>query len=369
MLLDSGDDTALAEHVRAERVRFVFIQSAIPILFSPLAATLLSAALWPSVGHLRLLVWTLGLVVIAAGRVALIRTYPAATPSVAAVKRWELTFVISILVVDLWWGGGALTLLGSSQGDRALVFCFLMLMAGGHSASYAAHPATVLLGVLALVLPITALFAVQADRFHAALAVAAVMFLAALARSIRTLEFFFGRAHRLAHDVEKLARTDFLTSLNNRRAFMDLGERALQLAHRHHRPLALVMLDIDHFKSINDSRGHGAGDVVIRAVADLIRTHHRATDVPGRLGGEEFALLLPETPLSEAALVGEGLRERVGAHTVTHDGHEIRFTTSVGVADLRAGEALDQLIARADAALYEAKRGGRDRVVVTAAAT
>src|SRR4051812_10180848 len=156
MTLDADDETALAEHVRAERVRFVFIQSAIPILFSPLAATLLSAALWHVVDHVRLLVWTIGVAAIAVGRVALIRTYPAETPTVAVVKRWEMTFIASILLVDLWWGIGALFLLvPDAQGERALVFCFLMLMAGGHSASYAAHPATVLLGVLALVVPIT----------------------------------------------------------------------------------------------------------------------------------------------------------------------------------------------------------------------
>ncbi len=368
MTLDADDETVLAEHVRAERVRFVFIQSALPILFSPLAATLLSAALWHAVAHVRLLVWTIGLAVIAVARVALIRTYPAQTPSVAAVKRWEKTFVASILLVDLWWGFGALFLLvPDAQGERALVFCFLMLMAGGHSASYAAHPVTVLYGVLALVTPITILFALQGDGFHGALAVAAVMFLAAMARSIKTLGYFFGRAHRLAHEVEKLARTDFLTVLNNRRAFIELGARAIDLAQRHRRPLSLVMLDIDHFKSINDTRGHGAGDAVLRVVADLIRENHRKTDIAGRLGGEEFALLLPETPLADALLVAERLREHVGSRSVTYEGSPIRCTTSVGVADLRPGETLEQLMARSDAALYEAKHAGRNRVIASSA--
>jgi diguanylate cyclase (GGDEF)-like protein len=362
MPLDAEDEAALAEHVRAERVRFVFIQSAIPILFSPLAASLLSAALWHAVDHARLLVWTIGLAVIAAGRVALVRGYPAQTPSVAAVRRWELTFVLSILLVDLWWGVGVLFLLPAGPAEQALAFCFLMLMAGGHSASYAAHPATVLLGVLALVVPITLGFALEGDRFHLALAVAALMFLAAMARSIKTLGYFFGRAHRLAHEVDKLARTDFLTQLNNRRAFIELGSTAVTLAGRHARPLSLVMLDVDHFKAINDTRGHGAGDAVIRAVADVIRGHHRRTDIAGRLGGEEFAVLLPETSLAAAVAAAERLRLSIDCHALAYEDAAVHFTVSVGVAELRAGEELDALIARADTALYEAKHGGRNRV-------
>jgi diguanylate cyclase (GGDEF)-like protein len=126
------------------------------------------------------------------------------------------------------------------------------------------------------------------------------------------------------------------------------------------------MLDIDHFKSINDRLGHHAGDLVIRALADRVRAHHRSTDIIGRLGGEEFAILLPETALDQAMAVAERLRASIGDHVVQHDGTEIRFTSSLGVAGLTGGETLDQLIARADAALYDAKRGGRNRVMSAA---
>ncbi|HTJ46404.1 MAG TPA: GGDEF domain-containing protein [Kofleriaceae bacterium] len=367
---DEASEAVLAEHVRAERVRFVFIQSALPILFSPVAASLLAFTIWSWVDHTRLVVWTIGLAVIACGRVALVRTYPAVSPSASRVRAWERTFVGSILLVDLWWGIGALTLLVPDQpAERALVFSFLMMMAGGHSSSYAAHPATVLLGVLALVVPIATTFVLRGDRFHVAMSIAALMYLAATFRSIRTLEFFFGRTHRLAHEVQKerdraemLARTDALTSLSNRRAFYELGEHVLALAARHEHAASLIMIDIDHFKTINDQHGHAAGDAVIRAVADLIREHHRATDVAGRLGGEEFALLLPETPLDSALVVAERLRDRIGTHTMLVDGTPITFTTSLGVAGRAPGEPLDKLIARADSALYAAKHAGRNRV-------
>jgi diguanylate cyclase (GGDEF)-like protein len=366
-----ADEVALAEHVRAERVRFVFIQSAIPILFSPLAATLLTVTIWDAVAHARLLIWTIGLALIALGRVALIRTYPKTAPGPGRVRAWERTFVASILLVDLWWGLGALTLLvPDAPAERALVFSFLMMMAGGHSASYAAHPATVLLGVLALVVPVSARFALVGDRFHVAMAIAALMFLAATFRSIHTLGYFFGRTHRLAHEVqaerdraETLARTDSLTALYNRRAFYELGEHVVGLAHRHDHPTAVVMLDIDHFKAINDRHGHAAGDAVIGAVAAMIRAHHRTTDIAGRIGGEEFAILLPETPLDAAIVVAERLREAVGNHELAFAGQTLQFTASVGVAGRQPDEALERLIARADAALYAAKHAGRNRVV------
>lgn len=123
------------------------------------------------------------------------------------------------------------------------------------------------------------------------------------------------------------------------------------------------MLDIDHFKAINDEFGHAAGDAAIRTVADMLQGSHRATDITGRLGGEEFAMLLPETPLADALAIAERLRQSVAVATVAHDGRSITFTTSVGVAALRAGDSLEQLIARADAALYDAKHAGRNRVV------
>ena len=344
------DDHALTEHIRAERVRFVFVQSAVPIFFSPLAAAILSLALWKVVDHGLLVGWTIGLLVIAVIRVVLIRSFPQSAADESQVKRWERIFVSSIVAVDLWWGFGALFLLvPDAHAERGLVFCFVMLMAGGHSASYAAHPGTVTLGVLSLTVPITFHFALQPDTFHRALAFAAVMYLLALFRSVKTLGYFFGRTHRLAHELEKLARIDFLTALNNRRAFYELGTAALHRA-------AVLMIDIDHFKAINDREGHAAGDAVLKALADVIRENVRKTDIAGRVGGEEFAILLPETTIEEAAGIAERLRS--GAE-------ERGFTLSAGVAAVEPDEKLEHLVARADAALYAAKRGGRNRVVTT----
>jgi diguanylate cyclase (GGDEF)-like protein len=367
---DSASEHALTELIRAERVRFALIQSIVPIFFSPIAAAILVLALWSSVDRGRLLIWAAALLVIALVRVALVRSFRASSPSELEVRRWERIFVVSILAVDLWWGIGGLFLLTPSLAEQALVFCFIMLMAGGHTASYSAHPPTVAVGVLALVLPITVRFALMPDTFHRALAFASVMYVLATFRSIKTLSYFFGHTHRLAHElkqekdrVEELARTDFLTALHNRRAYYELSADALRHAERYGRPAALLMLDIDHFKAINDNFGHATGDVVLRALAALIRQNIRDTDIPGRLGGEEFAVFLPETGREEALAIGERLRAAVEAHSVEHEAQTVRFTISAGVAELRESDALDDVIGRADLALYEAKDGGRNRVV------
>jgi diguanylate cyclase (GGDEF)-like protein len=253
--------------------------------------------------------------------------------------------------------------------ERLLVFCFLMLMTAGAAASYAAHPATVTASVITMALPITVTFAVEDDVLHRTLAFAAVLYLAATFRSIKTLTYFFARTHRLAHELErerdraeKLARTDELTGLNNRRAFYELCQAAIGQAKRYSHPASLLLADVDHFKAVNDAFGHAAGDEVLRVIAQLIREHHRSTDISGRLGGEEFAVLLTETPLSEALVMAERLRSEVDAHALHRDGATIRITLSVGVTALEDGQTLDQLIANSDVALYEAKRGGRNRV-------
>jgi diguanylate cyclase (GGDEF)-like protein len=373
MAIDSQVDSEheLAEHIRAERVRFVFIQSALPIVFSPLAAVILSLTLCSTVEHRLLMWWTGGLVALCVLRIGTNLGFARAVAGERETRRWERIFIASIMLVDLWWGFGSLLLMPQNEMIvDAVVFAFVMLMAGGHTASYSAHPFTVVAGVLCLTVPITVDFGLQPDTFHRAMAFVSIMYVAASMRSIRTLGYFFSRTYRLAHELaqekaraEDLARIDFLTNLANRRAFYEQGERELRGLERGGRPAAVVMLDIDHFKAINDRYGHAGGDAAIRAVAALIRTNLRAGDSAGRLGGEEFALLLPDTALDAAFVVAERIRASTEALVVAHEGRTINVTISGGVAALCADASLDAWVARADAALYQAKQGGRNRVV------
>ena len=171
-------------------------------------------------------------------------------------------------------------------------------------------------------------------------------------------------AYRHDHaELEKLATIDALTRLFNRRHFVTLGEYELEKAQRWQRPLSLIMLDVDHFKRVNDTFGHAAGDTVLSAIARTIADNARRGDVCCRYGGEEFVILLPDTEISAAIGVAQRICQAVAALYVPIDPQPICLSASLGVAQ-SAGqdENLEDLLERADQALYRAKGGGRNRV-------
>jgi diguanylate cyclase (GGDEF)-like protein/PAS domain S-box-containing protein len=177
-----------------------------------------------------------------------------------------------------------------------------------------------------------------------------------------------GQRKRMEADLLRLATSDSLTGLANRRHFLAGLELELARLKRFEgQGAALLMFDLDNFKQINDTFGHAAGDAVLRAFADALREPLRKIDLVGRLGGEEFALLLPGNNLADGALVAERLRDRVAGTEVRHAGAVIHFTTSIGVTTLAADdESPDNALRRADDALYRAKENGRDRVELVA---
>jgi diguanylate cyclase (GGDEF)-like protein len=168
---------------------------------------------------------------------------------------------------------------------------------------------------------------------------------------------------RLYSEVQRLAVIDELTGFHNRRGLFAYGEREVRRSARYSRPLSAIMLDLDHFKAVNDRYGHPAGDEVLRRVAECIRARARAVDIAGRYGGEEVVLLLPETGLSGAVLIAERLRLAIADTTIETAGHSITVTASFGVATLSASTPdLGALLDQADRALYDAKESGRNRV-------
>ena len=169
---------------------------------------------------------------------------------------------------------------------------------------------------------------------------------------------------RHADELQHLATIDGMTSIPNRRHFMTLAEAEWNRFRRYERPLCLLMIDIDHFKSINDRFGHGVGDRAIMHVARLCGEGNRTSDVIARIGGEEFAVLLPETDLDQACIVAERIRQKANETPLIASELSVLMTVSIGVSDahLNMG-SFDELMKRADDALYEAKRGGRNRVV------
>ncbi|MFZ5863152.1 MAG: diguanylate cyclase [Nitrospirota bacterium] len=163
------------------------------------------------------------------------------------------------------------------------------------------------------------------------------------------------------------ARLDGLTGLVNRRTFQEYLERLVARCRNLHEPMSVVLIDVDHFKRVNDTWGHLAGDAVLKELAGLLKTTVRPTDLLARYGGEELGLVVPYTTAVEALVVAERMRTTVATHEFTFDGHPIPVTISLGVADLLDHiERAEALLQSADQALYAAKQTGRNRTVCSA---
>lgn len=169
---------------------------------------------------------------------------------------------------------------------------------------------------------------------------------------------------KMNQHLYEMATTDAMTGAKNRRFFMErLGEEVSRF-HRHPGSLAMLMLDIDFFKKVNDTYGHPMGDEAIKNLARMAQTGVRAQDVVGRLGGEEFAIILPDTDAEQALHMAERLRQVVEVTETEHEGVRIKYTVSVGVAQMRADMDIEKIMKEADNALYVAKKTGRNRVIV-----
>ncbi|MCJ8168067.1 sensor domain-containing diguanylate cyclase [Atopomonas sediminilitoris] len=162
--------------------------------------------------------------------------------------------------------------------------------------------------------------------------------------------------------LERLSRTDRLTQLFNRGYWEECLNTEYQRFMRYQQPLSLLIFDIDHFKKVNDTYGHPAGDEVIRQVADTLRSLVRNTDIAGRYGGEEFVCLMPDTPGEGGMVLAERIRQRIEQLLVVHEGREIRFTVSLGVAELTPEvPSPSAWLEQADKMLYQSKHGGRNQ--------
>jgi len=196
----------------------------------------------------------------------------------------------------------------------------------------------------------------ETSRLYIALLLSVLVFIGLWAYRIKRSQLRFMR----------LARRDGLTDIFNRQHFLNEAELQLQYCRRASRDACLVLIDLDHFKAINDTHGHAVGDRVLQCAVDACKAHLRSTDVFGRLGGEEFGILLPECSLEQVLTRADQLRAAIASATSDEDGPSIRISASFGVAcSTRSGYELHLLLAHADEALYQAKREGRNRVRIS----
>jgi len=355
--------------VRADRIRLLY-GSSYPAVFMSLAAgSILAALLWPATDRAAVVAWLALLAIASAARVALFVAYRARAPKEGpGLLAWERPYVWTLLVSSATWGFGAAWIMPKgSLLHQALTIFVLVGMAGAALAAYSAIRRLVV-ATLVLVLAPATLWLFASPDVHANLVgVGVLLFLLSSFRASRvisdTLQQNFQMTHALreaAASAERIASIDALTGLTNRRSFEERAEAPFRFCQRNALPIAAVVIDLDHFKQINDTRGHGVGDEAIRHCATLIQSGLRRSDLSCRWGGEEFVVLLPGTSLAQAAVVAEDIRATIAQTPVPTDEGPLRVTASLGVAE--GGETLEALIHQADLALYRAKREGRNRV-------
>lgn len=169
---------------------------------------------------------------------------------------------------------------------------------------------------------------------------------------------------QMEEQLVALSRTDELTGASNRRHFLDKSEDVIGMMKRYQRPVSMMIADLDNFKLVNDNHGHHAGDLALKAFAEICRGEIRESDIFGRLGGEEFGLLLPETTIQDAQVLAERILSATNSLAISWDGQTIRFTVSIGLIELNEDDTtLNKVMHRADLAMYQAKAQGRNQIV------
>jgi diguanylate cyclase (GGDEF)-like protein len=355
--------------VRSDRIQLLFLQSLPAVAISLAAATLLAIILWPAADHGAVVAWLVILSVTSLSRVVLFVAYRRKAPEGTQVLLWERPYLATLMASALTWGVGALWVMPKdSLLLQTVTLAILVGMAGGALSVYSAIRWLAIATIAAILLPATLWLLASGERTATLLGVGMILFCVSALRATKvlsnTLQQNFEMTHALreAKEIaEKLANIDVLTGLTNRRAFLDRADAPFQFCRRYGLAVAAVMVDLDHFKQVNDSRGHAVGDMALQHVAHLIQSGVRKSDLCCRWGGEEFVILLPDTGIDEAAGVAEKLRAAIVANPVPVPSGDVGITASFGVAaDQRD---LESLIDRADAAMYQAKREGRNRVM------
>lgn len=205
---------------------------------------------------------------------------------------------------------------------------------------------------------------VQYEKEQQIVSLLPLVLLANLLIFLLTIRLTHKKLSMIHGQLKSASLTDAMTGIPNRR-YMDVnGRNLVALQTRYNKPLAALMIDIDHFKKVNDCHGHPAGDAVIKQLAKTLKTNVRDSDIVARMGGEEFAILLPESSAEDAAKFADRVCHLIADTDCIYEGKKIQYTVSVGMSILQPAQNLEDLLGHADKALYQAKEYGRNRVCV-----
>lgn len=362
---------SVAMQARTDQLQLLFRQSFLAPLSSVCGALALSW-LQLDIGNRSVIApWLITLCLAVMVRMVMFWGYNRRSPEHHTTARWEGMYWVTLVLTSGAWGIGALLLMSSNNLlSQVITLFFAVGMVGGAISAYSAYRYMPLTSVGLVLLPTTLWLLTQPSTEQRLLGLTSLGFCAFVVRATRELSgalrslLLLRRELVIQHGIaNNAARTDELTGVNNRRAFNEQADTMFVYTRRYGVPLSALLLDIDHFKQINDTHGHAAGDKVLQAVVQRIQSTLREADLCGRLGGEEFGVLLAGTNMHEAVQIAEKIRLAVQAIEVPVNDTTLHVTISVGVAE--AGGACvntSTLLAHADAAMYQAKSNGRNQV-------
>ena len=358
------------KRIRIEKIKLLYQHSLTPIILSTVAGLFLVAALWLSANHKHLVIWFIINVIFTSVRILLILKFRQEKPQDDDVLKWEKPYSISLLTVFLLWSIGLIWIMPKDNLSAVFIInTFSIGLAGAAISWYSPlrylQICTISLALIPMIVILLTLG--HEETFWVGIA-AFCLWVSCMVTSVLLQKTFNGNLE-LAYDLEhakklaeNMASTDALTGLNNRRAFFEKAVSLFAYCKRNQQPVSALMLDIDHFKKINDSFGHAAGDVALCNLANLLKNNLRDSDLSCRFGGEEFAVLLPNTRADEAAEMANQLKKHMVTSTIALvDDNAVSLTASFGVSDF--GETVEDLLNHADKAMYQAKNNGRNLVV------
>jgi len=359
----------ISELAQSDRLQLLYQQSFPAIFISLFNALLLTVVLWSAQQHDILLAWFGTLAATAIARFVLFARYRKAAPQGSDVLAWEKPFFITLILSSLVWGIGCVLIMPSdSPVHQAVIFYFLAGMSGGAISVYSAHRIMTLTTIAAVLLPITFYFLFSGDFIFTGMAIGAIVFFLSAIRATKILGLALHQNFLMTHqlkrskkEAERLARIDDLTGLFNRRAFYEYGEVLANNSQRNKDELAMIFMDIDNFKALNDKFGHAAGDSALQQIGHILLKRLRKSDIFARVGGEEFGMLLPGTSLDKAAQLAEELRQVIENTSISYAKNNFAITASFGVTSGVCD--IDTLVRQADLTMYQSKDSGRNTVI------
>jgi len=358
------------EKVQADKLKLLYHQSFPAVFYSLMASFIYASILWLKVDHDLLFIWLSAIAISSLIRLFLFLAYRKKKPQGEDVLKWEQPYYITLMLSSVIWGGGVIFLSYKLPFlYQVITYFILMGMAGSALTVYSAIRYFSVSTVTVILMPVTIWFLFIDQYLALMMSLLGILFVLSAFRATGvlsdTLHFSYMLTHALSRakeEAERLASIDMLTEINNRRAFTELAKAQIEYCKRHEYPVSAIVLDVDHFKDINDKYGHASGDVALKYLSTILQNLTRPSDIIGRIGGEEFAILLTSTDINDAITVAEKLKNWVADNPVQIADEYFSMTISVGVTS-DASYDFENLLKKADQAMYKAKSAGRNQVV------